>query len=279
MLVLREEPEAGEEAHRRTRRVHLRRVHRPVQRDHRGGALRDLRAEARRAPEAARDLRVPRRVRGRPGHGEEGPVRRRLQPLQADPGGREGLRRRAAEVQHHDARPHGLRQDAAGADAGAHAERPVRHRRRHRADGGRLRRRGRREHPAEADPGRRLRREEGRDRHHLHRRGRQDRPQVREPLHHPRRERRGRAAGAAEDPRGHHGQRAAAGRPQAPPPGVHPDRHHEHPVHLRRGVRRAWTRSSEPHRQEGRRVRRRHPPQRREGHRRDASARCCPRTC
>ena len=30
-----------------------------------------------------------------------------------------------------------------------------------------------------------------------------------------------------------------AGRPQAPAPGLHPDRHDEHPVHLRRGVRRA----------------------------------------
>ena len=39
--------------------------------------------------------------------------------------------------------------------------------------------------------------------HHLHRRDRQDRPQEREPLDHPRRLRRGRAAGAAEDPRGH----------------------------------------------------------------------------
>ncbi len=56
--------------------------------------------------------------------------------------------------------------------------------------------------------------------------------------------RRGRPAGAAEDPGGHHGLRAAAGRPQAPAPGVHPGRHHEHPVHLRRGVRRASTRSS-----------------------------------
>ena len=54
---------------------------------------------------------------------------------------------------------------------------PVRHRRRHRAHRGRLRRRGRREHPAQADPGRRLRRQEGRDRDHLHRRDRQDRPQ------------------------------------------------------------------------------------------------------
>ena len=48
---------------------------------------------------------------------------------------------------------------------------------------------------------------------------------------------RGRAAGAAQDPGGDGGQRAAAGRPQAPPPGVLPDRHHEHPLHLRRRVR------------------------------------------
>ena len=34
-------------------RLHLRRVHRPLQRDHRGGALRDLRAALRRAPQAA----------------------------------------------------------------------------------------------------------------------------------------------------------------------------------------------------------------------------------
>ena len=80
---------------------------------------------------------------------------------------------------------------------------PVRDRRRDGADRGRLRRRGRREHPAEADPGRRLRRQEGRDRDHLHRRGRQDRAQGRQPVDHARRLRRGRPAGAAEDPRGH----------------------------------------------------------------------------
>ena len=57
VLVLREEPEAGQEADRGSRRLHLRRVHRPLQRDHRGGALRHRRAEARRAPEAGRDLR------------------------------------------------------------------------------------------------------------------------------------------------------------------------------------------------------------------------------
>ena len=107
-----------------------------------------------------------------------------------------------------------------------------------------LRRRGRREHPAQAHPGGRLRRQEGRDRDHLHRRDRQDRPQEREPVDHPGRVRRGRAAGAAEDPGGHHRLGAAAGRPQAPAPGVHPDRHHQRAVHLRRRVRRAWRRSS-----------------------------------
>ena len=71
VLVLREVPEAGQEAHRRPRRLHLRRVHRPLQRDHRGGALRDLRAQARGAPQAAGDLRVPRRVRDRPGHAKK----------------------------------------------------------------------------------------------------------------------------------------------------------------------------------------------------------------
>jgi ATP-dependent Clp protease ATP-binding subunit ClpX len=52
-------------------------------------------------------------------------------------------------------------------------------------DRGRVRRRGRREHPAQADPGRRLRREAGRNRHRLHRRDRQDRPQVRKPRRSP----------------------------------------------------------------------------------------------
>ena len=155
-----------------------------------------------------------------------------------------GRRRRAAEVEHPAARPDRLRQDAAGADARADPQRPVRDRRRHGADRGRLRRRGRREHPAEADPGRRLRHQEGRDRDHLHRRGRQDRAQGGQPVDHARRLGRGRAAGAAEDPRGHGRLGAAAGRPQAPAPGVPLDRHDEHPVHLRRRVRRARARSS-----------------------------------
>jgi hypothetical protein len=52
-------------------------------------------------------------------------------------------------------------------------------------------------------------------RHRLHRRDRQDRAQGRQPVDHPRRLGRGRAAGAAEDHRGHGRQRAAAGRAQA----------------------------------------------------------------
>ena len=114
----------------------------------------------------------------------------------------------------------------------------LRHRRRHHADRSGLRRRGRREHHPQAAAGGRRRHREVPAGHHLHRRDRQDRPQGREPVDHPRRVGRRRAAGAAEDPGRHGGQRAAAGRPQAPAPGVLPDRHDQHPVHLRRRVRR-----------------------------------------
>jgi hypothetical protein len=62
---------------------------------------------------------------------------------------------------------------------------------------------------------------------------------ARQPLHHPRCLRRGRPAGAAQDLEGTVGQRAAPGRAQAPAPGVPPDRHHQHPLHLRRRLRRA----------------------------------------
>ena len=64
---------------------------------------------------------------------------------------------------------------------------PVLHRRRHVADGGRLRRRGRREHPAAADPGGGLRCRPCPARDHLHRRDRQDRAQGGQPVDHPRR--------------------------------------------------------------------------------------------
>ena len=61
-------------------------------------------------------------------------------------------RRRARKEQHPAARPTGCGKTLLRADARAHPQRAVRDRRRHGADRGRLRRRGRREHPAEADP-------------------------------------------------------------------------------------------------------------------------------
>jgi hypothetical protein len=76
-------------------------------------------------------------------------------------------------------------------------------------------------------------------RHRLYRRGRQDHPQVRQPLDHPRRVGRGRAAGAAEDHGRHRRLRAAAGRAQASAAGIPAGRHDQHPVHLRRRLRRA----------------------------------------
>ena len=108
--------------------------------------------------------------------------------------------------------PTGCGKTLLGPDAGADARRAVHHGRRHDADRGRLCRRGRREHHPQAAPGRRLQCRAGAARHRLHRRGRQDQPQVREPVDHPRRLGRGRAAGPAQDHRGH-------GRQSVPPQG------------------------------------------------------------
>ena len=254
LLLLRQEPGAGPQADCGPGRVHLRRVHQPLPGDHRGGDARDatrVEGVGDPPPEPAQDQGPARRVRHQPGAGQEGPQRRGLQPLQAGQRRPHRRRRRARQVQRPARRAHRLRQDAAGADAGEDPGRAVLHRRCDQPDRGRLRRRGRREHPAAPDPGRRLRRPARAARHHLHRRDRQDRAQDRQPLDHARRLRRGRAAGAAEDPRGHDRQRAAAGRAQAPAPGLHPDRHDEHPVHLRRGVRGA----REDHRGAGRQAR------------------------
>ena len=241
LLVLRQEPARGPQADRGPVGVHLRRVHRALQRHHprgrhrqRGGARR-----SQQAAHAARDPPDPRPVRDRPGAGEEDPLGRRLQPLQAARIGRQGRRSRAREVEHPADRPDRLRQDAARADARAAARRAVRHRRRDDADRSRLRRRGRREHHPEAAAEVRLRHREGAARHRLHRRNRQDLAQERQPVDHARRVGRRRAAGAAEADRRHDRQRSAAGRPQASEPGVRPGRHDEHPVRLRRRVRRA----------------------------------------
>ena len=143
--------EQVQQADRRAGRVHLRRVHRPLPGDHRGGQP-PHRAEAgkRRSqipnPQVIADAAQP--VRHRPGARQEGPSvavynhYKRVAAAHAD------RRRRAREEQHPAGRPHRLRQDAAGPDAGQDPRRALLHRRRHRADRGRLRRRGRREHPA-----------------------------------------------------------------------------------------------------------------------------------
>ena len=151
---------------------------------------------------------------------------------------RQGRRGRARQVEHPADRADRLRQDAARADAGPPPRRAVRHRRRHDAHRGGLRRRGRREHHPEAAAEVRLRHRQGAAGHRLHRRDRQDLAQERQPVDHPRRVGRRRPAGAAQADRRHDRQRAAAGRAQAPEPGVRAGRHDQHPVRLRRGVRR-----------------------------------------
>ena len=156
-----------------------------------------------------------------------------------------------AKSQHSAHRADRLGQDAAGAYAGQDARRSLRHRGRHHAHRGRLRRRGCREHHPQAAAGRRRRCNPRPAGHHLYRRDRQDRPQGREPLHHPRRLRRRRAAGAAQDSRRHRGQRAAAGRTQASAPGVHRRRYHQHSLHLRRSVCGPGARGGPPRGQKG----------------------------
>ena len=156
-----------------------------------------------RRADAARDLQGARRLRDRPAGRQAGAVGRGAQPLQAAEPRAEEHRRRAAEVEHHADRPDGLRQDAAGADAGADPRRAVHHGGRDDADRGGLRRRGCREHHPEAAAVGRVQRRAGAARHRLHRRGRQDQPQVGQPLDHPRRLGRGGAAGAPEDHGGH----------------------------------------------------------------------------
>ena len=209
------------------------------------------------AADAARDPPDPRPVRDRPGPGEEDPLGRRLQPLQAARDRQQGRRGRAREEQHPADRPDGLGQDAARADARAAARRPVRDRRRDDADRSRLRRRGRREHHPEAPAEVRLRHREGAARDRLHRRDRQDLAQERQPVDHARRLGRRRPAGAAQADRGHDRLGAAAGRAQAPEPGVRAGRHDQHPVRLRRRVRRPGEDHPPAHREDGHRLRRR----------------------
>ena len=148
-------------------------------------------------------------------------------------------RRRGREKQHPPGRPDRIRQDAPCQVARPDPRRALCHLGCDDAHRGRLCRRGRRERRSEAPAERQLRRQEGRVRDHLHRRDRQDPAHHGERVHHPRRLGRGSPAGASQDPRGHRVQRAAAGRAQAPEPGIHPGQHVQHPLHLRRRLRRA----------------------------------------
>ncbi len=90
VLVLRQEPERRPQADRRPHRLYLRRVHRALQRHHRGGVGGGEVARDPRPPQARRDQDHPRPVRRRPGAGQEGPGRRGAQSLQAHRVGRRG---------------------------------------------------------------------------------------------------------------------------------------------------------------------------------------------
>ena len=218
--------------------LHLRRVHRALQRHHRGGVGG---GEEPGDPAASRSPRRSRPCSTSTWSGRSGPRRSSPSPSTTTTSASRPAPS-AGEVELQKANillvgPDRLGQDPPRPDPRQDAPGPVHHRRRHHAHRGRLRGRGRGEHHPPPAPGRRLRRRARPARHRLHRRDRQDRAQEREPLDHARRLGRGRAAGAAEDPRGHGGQRAAPGRPQAPAPGVHPGRHHQRAVHLRRRLR------------------------------------------
>ena len=150
---------AGRRRHPPADHPHLLRLRRDLRRH-----LRQARAEER-PPDQGADApgagRPPRRLHHRPGAREEDPLGRRGQPLQAGPGGRDrrpgAEGRRGRQEQRPADRPDRLRQDGAGADPRPAPARPVRHRRRHDADRGGLRRRGRREPDPQARHGGRLR--------------------------------------------------------------------------------------------------------------------------
>ena len=125
LLVLREVTARGPQADCRTDGVHLRRVRRALHGHHPRGAQ-DASCEVQgwRA-HAQGDLQGPGRLRDRPEPRQEGAERRRPQPLQAAGARGEEQRRRDREEQHPAGWPHRVRQDAAGADTGAHPGRAV----------------------------------------------------------------------------------------------------------------------------------------------------------
>ena len=83
----------------------------------------------------------------------------------------------------------------------------------------------------------------------------------------------------SQDHRRHDRQRAAQGRPQAPAAGFPAGRHDQHPLHLRRRLRRPRSDHPAPHRPDSARLRRRHQVQEGVQARRAAQRRCSRRTC
>jgi ATP-dependent Clp protease ATP-binding subunit ClpX len=153
--------------------------------------------------------------------------------------------------------PDRLGQDAAGPDPGAHPQRPVRDRRRHQPDRGRLRRRGRREHhperccrtPTTTSSGPSAASSTS---------TRSTRSRARATTRRSRATCRARACSRpAQDHRGHAGNVPPKGGPQAPAAGVPAGRHHEHPVHLRGRLRGPRGDHRAPRRPEDHRLRRR----------------------
>ena len=117
--LLREVAGASSEVDRRPGRLHLRRVYRALQRDHRGRALQERRREpaAAQHPQAERDQPHPQSVRHRSGAREEVACGRGLQPLQAHQRRRHGRRRRAPEIEYPARRSDRFGQDVSRADA------------------------------------------------------------------------------------------------------------------------------------------------------------------
>ena len=255
-------------------------MRRAVQRYHPRGVEVRPRQDEGRSSDAGGNLQGPRRLCDRPGPRQARALGRGPQPLQAArPRLEDRQRGRARQVQHPADRPDRLRQDPARADSGADPRRALHHGRRDDPDRGGLCRRGRREHHPEAAPGLGLQCREGAARDRLYRRDRQDQPQVGQPVDHPRRFRRGRAAGAAQADGGHDRLRSAAGRAQASAAGIPAGRHDQHPVHLRRRLRRASRRSSPTACRASRSASARMSPLRTSARRARRSSIASPRTC
>ncbi len=233
----------------------------------------------RRRADAARYLQGAGRLRHRSGTRQARALGRGPQPLQAAEPRLQVGRNRTGEVEHPADRPHRLRQDAAGPDAGAHSRRALHHGRCDDADRGGLCRRGCREHHPQALAGLRIQRRTRAARHRLYRRGRQDHAQVRQPLDHPRRVGRGRAAGASEDHGRHRRLRAAAGRAQASAAGIPAGGHDQYPLHLRRRLRGAREDHREARQGLGHRLRRRGQGPRCPRRRRDVQPSSSRKTC